>query len=197
VNNLANKIKNINKIISMEIYIKNKEFYDHLFEVQLPSEDLKLWKPRFNFEMGTPLIADLLLDIEEEKMLEVHPFPEWVVHLKSLDKVNSKPYLIVPNLPKPFIKKLARKSVDERINLIKDEVAKLTIDDLVAFEYEVGINVLVPAFIPHLFISSKINKEAGDSPPYLQVFEPNLETLTKTLKIKLTYFFELPFTVII
>lgn len=184
----------IRKIVNLNDYVANKKEFEHLFEVQLPPEGIKLWKPRFNFELGTPLIGDLYLDLEQEKMMEIHPFPEWVVFLKSLGIVNAKPYLVVPNFPKSIVGKLLRKNIEENVSLIHQEISKLTIDDMIAYEYELGVNVLVPAFIPHFFISSAINKEAGESPPYLQVFEPNIEQLTKTLKIKTTYYFELPFT---
>jgi len=187
----------IKNIINFDDYIKNPQEYNHLFEVQIPPDDINLWKIRYNFDMGTPLVGDLLLDLESEKNLEIHPFPEWVVFLKSKGNINSKPYLIVPNFPKSFIKKISRKSVDEKINLIKNQVEGVQIDDLIAFEYQVGINILVPAFIPHFFISSHIAKDTSETPPYLQVFEPKLDTLTKNLKIKTTYFLKLPFTVII
>lgn len=93
------------------------------------------------------------------------------------------------------MKKFSKKSVDERIKLIQNEIDNIKIDGLIAFEYEIGINILVPAFIPHFFIASKINKDAREKPPYLQVFEPNLDILTKNLRIKTSYFFKLPFSV--
>ncbi|MFX1445622.1 MAG: hypothetical protein ACFFHV_19575 [Promethearchaeota archaeon] len=188
------KLKNI---ITLETYNKNPVAYQHLFEVQLPPDNINLFKVRSHFEMGTPLVGDLVLDLENEKMLEIHPFPEWVVFLKSSDRVKSNPYLIVPNFPKSLVKKFTRKSVDERIELIQSEIDSITIDNLIGFEYEIGINILVPAFIPHFFIASKINKDAGEKPPYLQVFEPNLDVLTKNLRIKTSYFFKLPFSVYI
>ncbi len=184
--------ENIKNIVTLRLYTEKKENFEHLFEIQTPPKDIKLWKVRLNFDLGTLLIGDLLLDLEQEKTLEIHPFPEWVVQLK-LDKVKSKPYLVVPNLPKSLVKKFARKTPDEIINLLSQEVPRLGITDLIAVEYEIGINIMVPAFIPHFFISSKINKEEGEIPPYLQVFEPNIELITKNLKIKPTYFFELPF----
>ncbi len=187
----------VKNIVNFERYLENPSNYSHLFKVQLPPEDINLWKIRYNVEIGTPLIGDLFLSLEEEKKLEIHPFPEWVVHLRSKDLVKSKPYLIVPNLSRAFLKKLNRKSLNDKIELIKNEIEKVKIEDLIAFEYELGINILVPAFVPHFFISSRINKEMGDTPPYLQVFEPNIENITKVLKIKPTYYFELPFTVII
>ena len=188
---------NIKNIIKFEDYIKNTKEFIHIFEVQMPPDEINLWKIRYNYDMGTPLLGDLLLDLEKENMLETHPFPEWVVYLKSVGNFSSKPYLIVPNFPKNLIKKIARKTVDEKINVIQNEIDTITIDDLIAFEYEIGINILVPAFIPHFFISSRINKDAGERPPYLQVFEPKLDVLTRNLKIKTSYFFKLPFTLII
>lgn len=194
---MESNVKKIKTIITLNDYAKGTNIYKHLFEVQLPTEDLKLWKPRYNFELGTLLVGDLLLDLEQERALEIHPFPEWVVYLKSLRNTKAKPYLIVPNFSKSFVGKLSRKSVENNISLIQEEVNKLTIEDLISFEYEIGVNVLVPAFIPHFFISSKIDKVEGETPPYLQVFEPNLEPLTRNLNIKTTYFFKLPFKVFI
>ncbi len=173
--------------------MEKKEIYEHLFEIQTPPSDIKLWKIRFNFDLGTLLLGDLLLDLEQEKMLEIHPFPEWVVQLKCVSNGKSKPYLVVPNLPKSLVRKFARKTSDEIVEILTQEIPKLKINDLIAVEYEVGVNILVPAFIPHFFISSKINKAEGELPPYLQVFEPNIESTTKNLKIKPTYYFELPF----
>ena len=194
---MTDNLVKLKKIITLEAYNENPSTYQHLFEVQLPPEKINLFKVRHNFEMGTPMVGDLVLDLESEKMLEIHPFPEWVVFLKSSDKVKSKPYLVVPNFPLSLVKKISRKSVDERIRLIQNELETITIDGLIAFEYEIGINILVPAFIPHFFIASKITKDAGEESPYLQVFEPNLDVLTKNLQVKMSYFFKLPFSVFI
>lgn len=194
---MTDNLVKVKKIITLEAYNENPNAYQHLFEVQLPPENINLFKVRHHFEMGTPVVGDLVLDLESEKMLEIHPFPEWVVFLKSSSKVKSKPYLVVPNFPNSLIKKFSRKSLDERIGLIQNEIDTLTIDDIIAFEYDIGINILVPAFIPHFFISSKINKDTGEKPPYLQVFEPNLDVLTRNLRIKMSYFFKLPFSVYI
>lgn len=192
---MTEKIEKLTNIITLEDYISKENDYNHLIEVQFPPADVNMFKVRFNFDMGTPLIGDLILDVETESLLELHPFPEWVVYLRSRTTTKSTPYLIVPNLSKKFMRKLNRKSVDQRIDLIKDELKDLKQSDLLAFEYKLGINILVPAFTPHLFISSKIDKESGDNPPYLQVFEPKLDELTKNLKIKTTYFFNLPYKV--
>ena len=194
---MTEKSLKVLNIINIEDYLKNSREYHHLFEVQLPPDEINLWKVRDHFDMGTLMVGDLLLDLEQENKLEIHPFPEWVVHLRSKGVVKSKPYLIVPNLSKQTVKKINRKSFNEKIELIQDEIKNLKIDDLIAFEYELGVNILVPAFIPHFFISSKINKEEGNEPPYLQVFEPKIDTITALLKVKPTYYFKLPFTVII
>jgi len=192
---MPENIFKVKHFISFNTYYDNKELYNHLFEVQLPPDEINLFKIRSNFTMGTPLVGDLLLDLEKERSLEIHPFPEWVVYLKSVGNIRSKPFLIVLNLPKSLIKKIARKSIDEKITLIQNNIQNATIDDLLAFEYDIGVNILVPAFIPHFFIASKINRSEGEKPPYLQVFEPNLDVLTKNLKIKTTYYFRLPFFV--
>lgn len=188
-------IEKLTNIITLEDYISKENDYNHLIEVQFPPADVNIFKVRMNFDMGTPLIGDLVLDVEAENLLEVHPFPEWVVFLRSKTLTKSKPYLVVPNLSKKFMRKLNRKSVYHRIELIKEELKDLKQSDLFAFEYELGVNILVPAFTPHLFVSSQIDKVSGDNPPYLQVFEPKLDELTKNLKIKTTYFFTLPYKV--
>ena len=82
----------IEKILKFDEIVTEPNEYIHLFEVQLPPKDINLWKIRYNFDMGTPLVGDLLLDLESEKNLEIHPFPEWVVYLKSVGNKNSKPY---------------------------------------------------------------------------------------------------------
>ncbi|MFO8017680.1 MAG: hypothetical protein R6U96_03535 [Promethearchaeia archaeon] len=187
----------IAKIIHIEEYIDEPTKFSHLFEVQLPPEKINLWKPRRNFNMGTPLIGDLYLDLEEEDMLEIHPFPEWVVQLYYPANQKSIPYLVVPNLPKAKIRKLRRKSIDQKIDIIDQEIKHIKIENLIAFEYKVGINIMVRAFIPHFFISSHIDKEKGENPPYLQVFEPELSALTENLEIKTSYFFRLPYKVYI
>jgi len=189
------EIKKIRNIITLEEYRRNEKDYEYLFEIQLPPNDLKMFKVRFNFDLGNPLIGDLILDLEQEKMLEYHPFPEWVVQLKSPSKVLSKPYLIVPRLDKKIVRRITRKSIEEKFSVIESHLNNIGVEDLIAFEYDVGINILVPPFVPHFFISSKISKEKGGNPPYLQVFEPNMEHVAKNLKLKTTYFFELPFLV--
>lgn len=192
---MSDKILKIKNILNFNTYYKNETLYNHLFEVQQPPENINLWKIRFNFGLGTPLVGDLVLDLEKESNLEIHPFPEWVVYLKSFENKSSKPYLIVLNLSKSFMKRISRKSIDVKIDLIQKEVDNATIDNLLAFQYDIGVNVLIPAFIPHFFIASRIKKSEGEQPPYLQVFEPNIEAVTKNLNVKMTHFFKLPFLV--
>jgi hypothetical protein len=187
-------VSSIIDIINLNNYLDNQDNFNHLFKVQLPHENLKLWKVRYKIDLGTFIVGDLLLNLEEENSFEVHPFPEWVVYLKTLQNLTSKPYLIVPKLSKLFIKNLERKKIHKKIELIQDEMNNINIDDILAFEYELGINILVPAFIPHTFLSSKIQYEDGEKPPFLQVFEPNIEHITKSLKIEPTHFFQLPFS---
>ena len=192
---MSKTCENVRTIIDFEDYMGAKDQYQHLFEVQVPPEDLHSFKPRMGFELGTPLVGDLVLDLEEEDHLEFHPFPEWVVQLRTKENVESKPYLILPELSRSFVRRLARKPLAKRVDMINEKIEDTSIDQLLAFEYEVGINVLVPPFIPHFFISSIIDKEAGKKAPYLQVFEPKIDDVVKALKIKPTYFVTLPFKV--
>ena len=188
---MTDKLIKIQKIITIKDFQNNRENFIYLFEVQFPPKEIKLFKERYNFELGTLLVGDLLLDLEKERMLEIHPFPEWVVHLKTESKC--KPYLVVPNFSKAFINKLLRKPLHVKLDLLKNCISSLEIENLIAFEYEEGINLLIPAYIPHFFISSKIDKECGEQPPYLQVFEPNFADIAKVLRIKPSYYFKLSF----
>ncbi|MHA1723448.1 MAG: hypothetical protein ACTSXH_01200 [Promethearchaeota archaeon] len=192
MNETISKIKNI---VTFNDFKENKERYMHLFEVQIPNEHIKLFKERTTHDLGTLMVGDLVLDLERERLLEIHPFPEWVVQLKTIKKTNAKPYLIVPNFSLSFMKKFLRKSLDSKIELIKEQTSGLKIEELIAFEYQIGINVLVHAYVPHFFISSKIKKKEGEVPPYLQVFEPNYLPVVKTLNIKPSYYFKLPYYV--
>ncbi len=188
---MSQNLFNIKNVFTIDDIYRNKEDLHHLFEVQLPPKEIKLFKERFHFELGTLLIGDLVLDLEKERMLEIHPFPEWVVELKTETKC--KPYLVVPNFSQSFINKLLRKPLEKKIDLLENEISRLEIEKLIAFEYEIGINVLVPAYIPHFFISSK-NEKLSEY-PYLQVFEPDFTNIVNVLKIKPSYYFKLPFFV--
>lgn len=192
---MTEDIYNIKKIITLDEHANNIKEFEHLFEVQLPPIEGPMFSIRSNYEIGTLLVGDLVLNLEIEQVLEFHPFPEWVVQLRSQKEGKAKAYLIVPNISNKVVKKISRKPIDVKINLLETELNDISIDELIAFEYDVGINVKVPAFIPHFFISSKIDKENGETPPYLQVFEPKLDALTKYLKVKTTYFHSLPYKV--
>ncbi len=191
---MSEKVNNIKFIIRLKNYIENEENFKHLFEIQLAPPGLKNFKPRFNFDKGgTLLVGDLVLNIEEEQYLESHPFPEWVVQLISKEKPIGKPYLIVPNLPNRFISKLNKMNYIKRISKIEEMINSLTADDLIAFEYQIGVNIKINANVPHTFIA-KIAPEKHEKPPYLQVYEPNLKIFNEVLKFKTPYY-KLPFKI--
>ncbi|MBD3255022.1 MAG: hypothetical protein GF383_08005 [Candidatus Lokiarchaeota archaeon] len=194
---MSEKEFEIQKIVDINRYLQNPAAYRHLFEVQVPPSKIKTWKVRYNYILGTLMVGDLILDLESENMLEIHPFPEWVVHLKRFNQPTTVPYLVVPDLDLSITRKITRKPYPDKIELIEDLISHLTISNLIAFEYQLGVNVLVPAFIPHFFISSKFDKEGHVAAPYLQVFEPNINALQQTLNIKPTSYFQLPFSVFI
>lgn len=184
----------IKSTIKLEDYVENEDKFKHLFEIQLAPSGLKNFKPRFNFDKGgTLLVGDLVLNIEEEQYLESHPFPEWVVQLISKEKSIGKPYLIVPNLPNRFISKLNKMNYIKRISKIEEMINNLTADDLIAFEYQIGVSIKINANVPHTFIS-KIDLKKNEKPPYLQVYEPNLKIFNEVLKFKTPYY-KLPFKI--
>ncbi|MCK4280578.1 MAG: hypothetical protein KAX10_00560 [Candidatus Lokiarchaeota archaeon] len=184
----------IKSIIRLKDYIENEEDFKHLFEIQLAPPGLKNFRPRFNFDKGgTLLVGDLVLNIEEEQYLESHPFPEWVVQLISKEGPIGSAYLIVPNLPNRFISRLNTMNYEKRIAKIDEVIKNLTTDDLIAFEYQIGVSIKVNANVPHTFIS-KIDLKKNEKPPYLQVYEPNLRIFNEVLKFKTPYY-KLPFKI--
>jgi len=191
---ILSEIFQIIRIIKFEDYIKESESYKHIFEVQFPSENLKGWNIKYDYSIGTPLIGDLIMNNFEDKSFEMHPFPEWVVQLINPHGKSSKAYLIVPNLDKSFIKKMLKKNIDNKVELLKNFFKSCTIENIIAFEYQIGVNVMIPAYIPHTFICSKEDLEKGLVPAYFQVFEPNFENIVKSLKIKPTQFFRISFS---
>ena len=191
---MSKLVKNIKRIIVFNDYIKESEKYIHLFEIQLPPTDLQNFRPKYNFEQGgTLLVGDLVLNIEVEEYLESHPFPEWVVQLVSSKGQSGKAYLIVPDLEVRFISRLNKLNYEKRIKKIEEIVGSLSLDDLIAVEYKIGMNIRVPENVPHTFIG-KINNAKNEKPPYLQVFEPNLKVFNELLKFKTPYY-KLPFKI--
>jgi len=184
----------IKSIIKLEEYVENEDKFKYLFEVQLTPPNLKNFRPRFNFDKGgTLLVGDLVLNLEEEQFLESHPFPEWVVQLISKEKSIGKAYLVVPDLPNRFISKLNKMNYGKRISKIDETIKNLTDDELIAFEYQIGVSIKVNANVPHTFIA-KIAPEKNEKPPYLQVYEPNLKIFNEVLKFKTPYY-KLPFKI--
>ena len=191
---MSELVKSLKRFVVFDDYIKDFESYRHLFEIQLPPTDLLNFRPKHNFEQGgTLLVGDLVLNTEEEEYLESHPFPEWVVQLISSAEPSGKAYLIVPDFEGRFIFRLDKMNYEKRIKKIEEKIGALSIDDLIAVEYKIGMNIRVPENVPHTFIS-KINNEIRENPPYLQVFEPNLKVFHEVLKFKTPYY-KLPFKI--
>jgi len=81
----------------------------------------------------------------------------------------------------------------KRISKIDETIKNLTDDELIAFEYQIGVSIKVNANVPHTFIA-KIAPEKNEKPPYLQVYEPNLKIFNEVLKFKTPYY-KLPFKI--
>jgi hypothetical protein len=180
-----------NKIINIHEYLKNIEEYVHLFEICQQPPDTIMWQTHDEFTTaGTLLLGDLNLSEQETGIVEIHPFPEWVIKIFQPDKNPGKSYAIFPLLEKKFINKtLPRKNFVTRIQKIQQKIDSLTSIEIIAVEYVDGMCLKVRENVPHYFLSVI---EKGEDIPYLQVFEPRIDYIKSHLGFDTPYF-KLPF----
>ena len=185
------------KVLNLRTDSENLSQYEHLFEIsQVPkafSEDPKLdWRVRDGFnESGTLLVGDLRVLKTATDVVEIHPFPEWLVEiLQPFCKVG-KAYAVVPNWPKEFFGALNNTWWKEKLSMIRNRISTMSMmstDEWLAIEYEPGICIKIPAYVPHEFLA---RFSEDQKPPYLQCFEPNFDFLPKIMGIEATILFEL------
>ena len=178
------------KLIREAEYAEAQEKYGHLFDICTPKpemleKDLE-WLVRDGFDpMGTLMVGDLRVKKHETTIVEIHPFPEWVVQMRLPQQKSGKVYALVPELSQKDLEKLARREWNKRIEKLQDMLDGLTPENYFAIEYQEGISIKIPANVPHEFLSVVASDEKT---PYCQVFEPNFKAVGETLKIDTPYF---------
>ena len=178
------------RIITSNEYKQAQQEFGHLFDICQPSPEMVKkdldWVVRDGFsQAGTLLLGDLRVKKHESNVMEIHPFPEWVVQIKQFGKISGKVYVIIPKLTEKDLKKIARRDWAKRIERVQKVLDGLTSDDFLAIEYEVGIDIKIPANVPHDFISMV---GEGEITPYCNVFEPNFMGIAEVLKVTTPYF---------
>lgn len=181
------KAVKITDVWSVEDAIARQAEWGHLYEVQAPPPDHKNWRVREVFTQGGHLlVGDLLLDEQEARFLEVHPFPEWVVQVYQPGKRPGGAYAILPKLERKVVaRRLPRKPWAKRVATLNKMLGRLSPAEFFAIQYEVGTNIKIPANVPHYFLAKCAS---GEDLPYMQVFEPSLPILDEGLKITTPYF---------
>ncbi len=176
---MSNEEWKITEIWAIEDALKNQAEWGHLFEIQLPPPDFKNFREREKYDIaGHLLVGDLVIDENSTTFLETHPFPEWVVQLDLPGKKFGSAFVIFGKVPQKLIKRWASKPWETRVKQTAKQVQKLTASDLFAIQYHIGINIKVPANVPHYFLSACVGE---DTFPYMQVFEPTIPLLNDVL----------------
>jgi len=178
------------QIITQTKYFDSQLKWNHLFEIAQPSNTMISnnmdWMVRDGFDVaGTLLIGDLRVIKQETIVLETHPFPEWVIQLYEIGKKSGKVYAIIPKLSKDQLDQLNSMEYTTRITQTQNFLNDLNPEDFLAIEYVIGVNIKIPANVPHEFIALCTENE---NIPYCQVFEPNLEKIMKNLQISPAFF---------
>jgi hypothetical protein len=184
------------KIITEREFSSMNSKYVHLFDVNLPSQDMvdenKDWVIRESFlPFGPLMVGDLRVIKPSTDVFEIHPFPEWVVQIYMPQKKPGSVYALVPDWDSDIIGQFAKKVWGERLLDIQNQLNRLTLDDVIAIKYEVGTSIKIPANVPHEFISV-VNP--GEDIPFCQVFEPNDAGIVQAFKITMPVF-RLPFSI--
>jgi hypothetical protein len=178
------------QIIHETEYIQAQKTYGHLFDICQPKLEMiekKIdWWVRDAFDkLGTLMVGDLIVLKHESDMMEIHPFPEWVVQMHMVGKTSGKTYAIVPAFEEKDIRKLEMRDWEKRIKKTQEMLDPLTEKDFIAIEYKEGISIKIPPNVPHDFISVV---KIGENDPYCQVFEPNFASVVEIFKISTPYF---------
>lgn len=178
------------QIIHESEYTQSQQTYGHLFDICQPKPEMiekKMdWWVRDGYDkLGTLMVGDLIVLKHETNVMEIHPFPEWVVQMHLVGKSSGKTYAIVPTLEEKDIRKLEMRDWEKRIKKVQEMLDSLSEKNFIAIEYKDGISIKIPANVPHDFISV-VNSNESD--PYCQVFEPNFMHVAEIFKINTPYF---------
>jgi hypothetical protein len=178
------------QIIHENEYERAQIKFGHLFDICSPKPEMieknMDWIVRDGFsQFGTLAVGDLRVIKHTTSVLEIHPFPEWVVQCYVPGKKSGKVYALIPILLEKDVRKIERTPWAQRIDIIQKLLDPLIEKDFLAIEYVIGIDIKIPANIPHDFISIV---DQGEEIPYCQVFEPNINGIVEKLRIESPFF---------
>ncbi len=180
------------KILSLQDAALSTKEFSHLFEIStLPAafvENQALdWRVRDGYSnAGTLLVGDLRVMKSSTAIVEIHPFPEWLVEILQPGQQVGKAYAIVPNWSIERLERIKSKAWEEKLSCIEKHLQETSADEWLAITYQPGVCIKIPAYVPHEFLA--VVKE-GEIHPYLQCFEPNFEFLSESLGINPTALF--------
>jgi len=171
-------------------YLEIQSKWGHLFEIAQPNPEMIEknidWSVKDGYDIaGSLLVGDLRVIKNETNVLETHPFPEWVIQMYQVGRLSGKVYAIIPKISKSQLKELNLTDYAARIKRTQKILDDLQEIDYFAIEYKIGINIKIPANVPHEFISLVSSNETV---PYCQVFEPNMENIMKTFQIEPAFY---------
>ncbi|GAB4328866.1 MAG: hypothetical protein Kow0069_36180 [Promethearchaeota archaeon] len=187
---MAEEVNRLEEVWSLKRAIEEVDRWGHLYEVLVPPAGFQGFRERDGFETGgTLMVGDLVLVETKARVLETHPFPEWVLQSRRVDAESAPAYLVLPKLPRKVVeRRLVRKPYEVRVAATKKALAGLGPGDLFAIEYEEGACVKVGANVPHYFLAPEAPATPGSAPPYLLVFEPKVPFFTEALASTTPYY---------
>ncbi len=133
------------------------------------------------------LLGDLQVIKTKTKVMETHPFSEWVLQSYS-NYPQGTVYLLIPPFTQEEMTHIFTLSLPQRKEWIQDALTATPADTFLAFQYCIGVNIKVNAYVPHEFISSC---KPDQHSPYCQVFEPNYAYEEQMFRVASTIFYDL------
>jgi len=134
------------------------------------------------------MVGDLRVLKDKTSVLEIHPFPEWVVQIFQYGIETGDTFAIVPNFPKKEVDDMRDLPWSLRVEKIEALLNDLELSEYLAVKYQDGVCLKVPANIPHEFIRIA---DKNENVPYCQVFEPDFKSIGEVFQIQPTMFFEI------
>ena len=133
------------------------------------------------------LLGDLQVIKTKTKVMETHPFSEWVLHLYSAHPQGIV-YLLIPPFTQEQLTHIFTLSLPQRKDWIQHTLTSTPAEAFLAIQYCMGVNIKVNAYVPHEFLSScKLDQHY----PYCQVFEPNYAYEEQMFHVASTIYYDL------
>lgn len=176
--------------ISENRYNETQAKWGHLFEIAQPNPEMIEknldWSIKDGYDVaGTLLVGDLWVIKNDTNVLETHPFPEWVIQIYQLGRKSGKVYAILPKITESQLNELNLTDYTIRVKNTQKILEGLQEEDFFAIEYHIGMDIKIPANVPHEFISVVSLEEYV---PYCQVFEPNMEKIMNSLRMEPAFY---------